>query len=275
MCASSSETKDKASVLTTGEINALGDSLYAALRERQTVPPPRMAHAGMTLDDAYAVSGRILDRRLADGARVVGRKIGLTSVAVQQQLGVDQPDFGNLTDDMQYPNGAVMPISTTLIQPKAEGEIAFVLRDRLAGPDVTPDDVIAATHYVSPCFEIVDSRVADWKIQLIDTVADNASCGLFLLGDDRADPAGLDLASCVLEFDIDGRTTARGTGAAALGSPLIAVAWLANRLSSYGVSLEPGDIVLSGSLVPFQPAVPGASLAIRISGIGTAEVSFA
>lgn len=274
MSASNSDQQDISATLSNEEVRRIGDTLFDALSTRQTVSPPRQTYPQMTIDDAYGVSNQILKRRLDAGARVVGRKIGLTSEAVQQQLGVDQPDFGNLTDDMQFPDKANMPISSTLIQPKVEGEIAFILKDRLTGPGVTPGDVVAATDYVSPCFEIVDSRIADWDIQLIDTVADNASCGLFLLGNDRADPRRLDLSSCVLEVEIDGQLAASGKGTAALGSPLICVAWLANRLADFGVSLEAGDIILSGSLVPFLPAVPGNHLRVRISGIGTAEVTF-
>src|SRR5579859_1252113 len=155
----------------------LGDELYAALRGRRTVPPLNGRVPGITIDDAYRVSRRMLERRLSDGERVIGKKIGVTSKAVQTMLGVFQPDFGFLTSAMIYDSGARIPIGSTLIQPRAEGEIAFVLARDLVGPGVTEADVLAATRCVRPCFEIVDSRIHDWKIQIEDTVADNASSG--------------------------------------------------------------------------------------------------
>ena len=252
----------------------LGDEFLTALAAQSTVEPIRTRYPEATVDDAYAISTHMLERRLAAGEQLVGRKIGLTSEAVQKQLGVDEPDFGNLTDKMMYSDGATLPISAKLIQPKAEGEIAFILGESLAGPGVTEDDVIRAAAYVSPCFEIVDSRVRDWDIRLVDTVSDNASCGLFVLGDDRADPGAIDLKSCRMQVYSDGERVAEGTGAAALGSPAYCVAWLANALARYGVALQKGDIVLSGSLVPFLPAVPGSEMRVEISGIGSASVRF-
>lgn len=260
--------------MTTPDFSKVGDEILAALGTRTTVEPVRTRFPDATVDDAYAISTHILDRRLANGEKLVGRKIGLTSEAVQKQLGVGEPDFGNLTDAMMYPNGATMPISKRLIQPKAEGEIAFILGQDLSGPDVTEKDVIHATDAVAPCFEIVDSRVRDWDIQLVDTVSDNASCGLFLLGDDRADPKDLDLAACRMTVYRNGKVAAEGTGAAALGSPAYCVAWLANALSRYGVELRAGDIVLSGSLVPFLAIAPGDSMRVEISEIGSASVVF-
>ena len=254
------------------DITLAGDELYAALRERHTVAPLTSRYTGMNLADAYRVSEHLLSRRLASGETVVGRKIGLTSKAVQRQLGVDQPDFGMLTDRMQYADGAEVPISTTLIQPKAEGEIAFVLKADLAGPGVTEAQVLAATDYVSPCFEIVDSRIRDWQIRLEDTVADNASCGLFVLGHDKADPNSLDLSAVHMRIETDGELVATGSGAAALGNPLTCVAWLANTMSAYGTRLAAGDIVLSGSLGPFVPAEPGTTMRVAISDIGGATL---
>ena len=256
------------------EILATGDELLAALQSRGTVEPVRTRFPDATIDDAYAVSTHILERRLHAGETLVGRKIGLTSEAVQQQLGVEEPDFGNLTDSMQFEDGATVPISELLIQPKAEGEIAFVLGKHLAGPGVTTEDVIEATDYVAPCFEIVDSRVRDWDIKLVDTVSDNASCGLFVVGQDRARPSDVDLEGCRMTVYTDGEIVAEGTGAAALGSPAFCVAWLANALSRYDVVLRPGDVVLSGSLVPFLPAIPGTEMRVEISGIGSASVRF-
>ena len=250
------------------------DELFAAMSQRDTIPPLRERYPAMDIDDAYAISELLLRRRLDQGATLIGRKIGLTSKAVQEQLGVSEPDFGSLTDDMLYADGADVPISERLIQPKVEGEIAFVLGKDLSGPSVTIEDVIDATEYVSPCFEIVDSRIRNWDISLVDTVADNASCGLLVLGKDRVAPDSVDLTSCELTVRINSEVMATGTGAAALGSPARCVAWLANTLARYGIGLKAGDIVLSGSLVPFLPANHGDSLEVTVAGIGSASLSF-
>ena len=161
---------------------ALAVELYAALAERRTVPPLRTRYPQLTIDDAYAISLGILARRERAGERVIGKKIGVTSRAVQDMLGVHQPDFGFLTDRMQVADGGTVRIRDGMIQPRAEAEIALILNRALQGPGVTPEDVLAATAHIAPCFEVVDSRIANWDIRIIDTVADNASCGVFVLG---------------------------------------------------------------------------------------------
>lgn len=261
--------------MTPEAIARYGDELYAALRARTPVEPLTAREPGITIDDAYWISRRLLEQRTRDGERVVGKKIGVTSEAVQSMLDVRQPDFGYLTDAMQFDDGATMPIGSTLIQARAEGEIAFRLKKTLRGPGVTPSDVIAATDYVSACFEIVDSRIRDWKIRIQDTVADNASSGLFLVGREKANPRDVDLVRCEMLVEKNGKPLSRGFGAAALGSPAISVAWLANTLGELGVALEAGEIVLSGSLVPLEPVRPGDRMALTIGGIGTATVHFA
>jgi 2-oxopent-4-enoate/cis-2-oxohex-4-enoate hydratase len=260
--------------MTPERIARHGDELYSALRGRSTVPPLTAREPEITIEDAYAISLHLLRRRLDDGERIIGKKIGVTSHAVQRMLGVFQPDFGYLTDRMLYRSGEEMPIGRELIQPRAEGEIAFVLARGLRGPGVTEDDVLAATDHVVACFEIVDSRVHDWKIKVQDTVADNASSGLFVLGEERADPRTLDLVACAMEVEKNGKALSKGTGAAALGSPLSCVAWLANTLGGFGVGLEAGEIILSGSLVPLEPVVPGDEMRCTITGIGGASVRF-
>lgn len=254
-------------------IATLGDELYGALRTRETVEPLSARHPDLTIDDAYRISLHLLERRLGDGEQVIGKKIGVTSAAVQNMLGVHQPDFGFLTDRMLVSRGQPMAASTEMIQPKAEGEIAFRLSHGLSGPGVTQADVLAATESVHACFEVVDSRVRDWKIGIIDTVADNASCGQLVLGD-AVDPRDLDLAACEMVVHKNGAELSRGLGSAVQGSPLAAVAWLANTLGAYGITLGAGDIILSGSLVPLEPVVPGDEMWLEISGIGRAEVSF-
>ena len=255
-------------------IDTLGDELYTALRARTVVDPLTTREPGLTLDDAYRISRRMLDRRLADGEKVVGKKIGCTSKAVQRMLNVDQPDFGYLTDRTQYADGAEMPISRELIQPKAEGEIAFVLKKDLRGPGITAKDVLAATDYVSACFEVVDSRVRDWKIKIQDTVADNASAGLFIVGNEKILPSQVDLELCGMVVEKNGEIISTGAGAAALGSPLNCVAWLANAFGQLGVPLLAGEVILSGSLVPLEPVKAGDKMRVRIGGIGSTTVHF-
>jgi 2-oxopent-4-enoate/cis-2-oxohex-4-enoate hydratase len=216
----------------------------------------------------------MLERRLAEGERVIGKKIGVTSEAVQSMLDVRQPDFGYLTDRMKYDDGCEMPIGRELIQPRAEGEIAFILDRDLRGPNVTEVDVVAATVRVVPCFEIVDSRIKDWKIKIGDTVADNASSGLFVLGTGSAHPRDLDLRKCKMLVEKNGKKLSEGLGSAALGSPLYCVAWLANTLARFDIPLKAGEVVLSGSLVPLEPVKPGDEMRLSLDGVGTAYVRF-
>lgn len=257
------------------KIEQLGDELYDALRTRRTVTPLTERWPEVTIEDAYHVSLRMVNRRIEnDGEKVIGKKIGVTSPAVQEMLGVFQPDFGYLTDEMLYPNGGPMPISERLIQPRAEGEIAFMLKRDLNGPGVTNDDVLDATDYVMPCFEVVDSRIRDWNVKIQDTVADNASCGLFVLGEERVSPTGLDFPSLTMRVYKNGRFLSEGLGSAALGSPLNCVSWLANTLSQFGITLNAGDVVLSGSLVPLEPVMAGDEMRLEVEGVGTASVRF-
>lgn len=253
---------------------AYAEELYAALREGRTVPPLIARDPALTIDDAYAVSLGLLARRKADGERVVGKKIGVTSKAVQDMLGVHQPDFGFLTDRMRIEGEMIDIAAHGLIQPRAEAEIAFLLKSSLNGPGVTPEDVLAATDSIAPCFEIVDSRIRDWKIGIVDTVADNASCGVFVLGEARADPRAFDLPALRVTVTRNGAPLSEGYGSAVQGSPLAAVAWLANTLGRYGVTLDAGDVILSGSLVPLEPAAAGDVFEMELHGIGCCAARF-
>ncbi len=255
-------------------IQELGDDLYAALRGKQMIDPLTEREPEMTIEDAYHVSLRMVQRRVDDGERIIGKKIGVTSKAVQNMLNVHQPDFGYLTDRMVYGDGEEMPISEQLIQPRAEGEIAFILKDDLEGPGVTNADVLAATEAVMPCFEIVDSRIRDWKIKIQDTVADNASCGLFVLGSQAVSPRDVDLSTVGMVVEKNGEIISTGAGAAALGSPVNCVAWLANTLGRFGIPLKAGEVILSGSLVPLEPIKAGDFMRVGIGGIGSASVRF-
>jgi 2-oxopent-4-enoate/cis-2-oxohex-4-enoate hydratase len=255
-------------------LQGYGDELYAALRARTTVPPLTEREPDITIEDAYHISRRLLERRLQDGDRLIGKKIGVTSKVVQRMLGVHQPDFGYLTDRMRYADGAEMPISSELIQPRAEGEIAFVLKRELVGPGVGIDEVLDATQAIFPCFEIVDSRIQDWKIRIVDTIADNASSGLFVLGTQSVGPRDIDLVSCGMVVEKNGEILSTGAGAAALGSPAYCVAWLANTLGAFGIPLLAGEIILSGSLVPLEPVAAGDHMKLTLGGVGTATVTF-
>jgi 2-oxopent-4-enoate/cis-2-oxohex-4-enoate hydratase len=261
--------------MSAAQIDAYSQELYRALRERRTVTPLSSRSPGLSVEEAYRISLGFLQRRLADGERVVGKKIGVTSKAVQDMLDVRQPDFGFLTDAMEVPDGSKVVITDTLIQPRAEAEIAFVLNHDLRGPGVSAQDVLEATEYIVPCFEIVDSRIEGWKIGIADTVADNASCGVFVLGAQHVSPRDLDLAALEVTVTKNGKFLSRGVGAAVQGSPLASIAWLANTLGAYGVTLGRGDVVLSGSLVPLEPARGGDEFDMRIPGIGGATISFA
>ena len=256
------------------KIQQHGEALYQALIECRTLAPLTDREPGITIEDAYRISRVFLQQRLAAGERVVGKKIGVTSKAVQDMLGVFQPDFGFLTNTMECPDGADIPIAGNLIQPRAEGEIAFRLRADLQGPGVTEQDVLEATATIMPCFEIVDSRIDDWKIRIQDTVADNASCGVYVFGRDEVDPRDFDLPSLKMTLYKNGEFLAEGLGSAVQGNPLTAVAWLANTLGEFGIPFKAGEVILSGSLAPLIPVVAGDEMSLEIDGIGGCSCRF-
>ena len=261
--------------LSPDRITELGDELFTALRNRQTLAPLTEREPQISIDEAYRISLRFLERRTAEGERVVGKKIGVTSKPVQDMLGVHQPDFGFLTDRMAVASGGVISIAGSgLIQPRAEGEIAFMLKQDLVGPNITAEQVLDATEYVSPCFEIVDSRISDWKIKIQDTVADNASCGVFVLSETEVDPRDFDLPNLKMKIYKNGEFHSEGLGSAVQGNPLTAVAWLANTLGEFGIPFKAGEVILSGSLAPLIPVVPGDEMRLEIDGIGGCSCQF-
>tara|TARA_R110002110_G_scaffold406421_1_gene626382 strand:- start:198046 stop:198834 length:789 start_codon:yes stop_codon:yes gene_type:complete len=254
---------------------ALGEELYHALRSRSTVQPFTDRDIGITIEDAYHISQHMVQQRVSiDGEKVIGKKIGVTSKPVQDMLNVFQPDFGFLTDAMEYPDGAEIPVAGNLIQPKAEGEIAFRLKKDLVGPGVTEQDVLDATATIMPCFEIVDSRIDDWKIKIEDTVADNASCGVYVLGKNEVDPRDFDLPNLKMTIYKNGEFESEGLGSAVQGNPLTAVAWLANTLGEYGIPFRAGEVILSGSLAPLIPVVAGDEMKLELAGIGGCTCKF-
>ena len=257
------------------KIQALGDELYQALRAGKTLAPLTEREPDITIQDAYHISLRMVDQRVQrDGERIVGKKIGVTSRPVQEMLGVFQPDFGFLTDAMVYPDAADIPIAGTLIQPRAEGEIAFRLKRDLAGPGVTEQDVLDATETIIPCFEIVDSRIDNWNIKIQDTVADNASCGVYVLGRNEVDPRDHDLPNLEMKIYKNGEFHSEGLGSAVQGNPLTAVAWLANTLGEFDIPFKAGEVILSGSLAPLIPVEAGDEMRLEIAGIGGCSCQF-
>jgi 2-keto-4-pentenoate hydratase len=235
-----------------------------------SVTPLRDLLEPQDIDGAYAVQA--VNTRLwrAEGRRVVGRKIGLTAEAVQKQLGVDQPDFGVLFEDMRIQDQGVLDWSR-VIQPKAEAEVALIMGRDLDKVDATAQDVAAAVEGVAAAIEIVDSRIAHWKITFADTVADNGSSAFFVLGEQVCALEGLDLYTCGMVLEIDGRPTSLGVGAACLGHPLNAAAWLARTLAARGEPLRAGDVVLTGALGPMVALAPGMHVKARIAGLGSVE----
>jgi len=247
--------------------------LFGALTQGSPIAPLTTAHPAMSIDDAYKISLAFLDLRTTkNGEIVVGKKIGVTSKPVQDMLGVFQPDFGFLTDVMLVSDGKVHV--DCHIAPMAEAEIAFKLKKGLKGPGVTGQDVIDATEYVQPCFEIVDSRIKDWKIKIQDTIADNASCGVFVLGESKVAPNDVDMSALEVIVKKNDEEVSRGVGSSVQGAPENAVAWLANTLGEYGIPFEAGEIILSGSLVPLHPVVRGDKMTMSIEGFGGCEVEF-
>lgn len=248
--------------------------LRAAAAGRTPCAPIRDLVDAADVATAYAIQSRLVAERVADGARPVGRKIGLTNPKVQAQLGVGQPDFGVLLDDTVRTQAVTIAIDD-LLQPRIEAELAVVLAHDLdrAGA-ITAADVAVATAYVCPALEIVDSRIAGWDISFVDTVADNASSGLFVLGDDRVEVDAVDLVAVTMIMRRGSEIVSTGSAADCLGSPLAAVAWLAMTARDLGAPLRSGDIVLSGALGPMVAVTPGSTFTALVAGIGSVSARF-
>ncbi|HEU4976310.1 MAG TPA: 2-keto-4-pentenoate hydratase [Baekduia sp.] len=258
---------------TQTEIADLAEDLAGAERDRAPVAPLTERVPGLTVADAYEIQRRNVERRTQDGERLVGRKIGLTSKPMQQMLGVDEPDFGALLEGMRVEDGDAVAVET-LIQPRIEAELAFVMGEDLRGPGVDALTVARAVAGVVPALEVIDSRVADWRIALADTVADNASSARYVLGATLTPIAGLDLRLLGVVLTRSGEVVSTGAGAAALGSPLRCVAWLANKLGEYGDGLRAGDVVLSGALHAAVDVAAGHVVRAEFSQLGAVTVRF-
>lgn len=254
-------------------LETAADRLIAATADAVPCHPVRDLVPGASLADGYAVQ-RLVRARTESGRRRVGRKIGLTSAAVQRQMGVDTPDLGVLHADMAFADGEIIP-HHRLLQPRIEAEVAFVLGADLPAASVTADDVAAATDHVVAAIEVCASRIAGWDITLFDTVADNASSGVFVLGDSpRSLDDVSDLPGAAMTVVCDGEIVSAGTGAACMGHPINAVVWLANAVAEQGEPLQAGEIVLSGSLGPLVPADAGATYEATITELGSVRAVF-
>jgi len=259
---------------TADAVDASARSLLEAYRTRRPIAPLVSAFPELTIDDAYQIQLAQVDRWLADGRRVLGRKVGLTSPAMQAQMKVSQPDFGHLMDEMFFAEH--VPVAAErFLQPRAEPEVAFVLGRDLAGPGVTVAAAATAVDFVLPALEIIDSRIADWRIGIVDTIADNASSGGVVLGSTarRIGEIDLRLGGCVLHRN--GEIAGTGAGGAVLGSPLNSLAWLANTLGQRGEVLRAGQVVLPGSITASIPFEAGDVITATMAGLGSVTAAIA
>ena len=259
--------------LTQEQIAQEGQALFRAEQTKAVIRPFTEKYPGISQEEAYGIQLAFIDLKKAAGSKVIGKKIGLTSKAMQKMLNVDQPDYGHILDGTVLQDGAQFRVGE-LIQPKIEPEIAFILDHEIKGPGVTPVQVLAATRFVVAALEIIDSRIEGWKIKLCDTIADNASSARVVLGSSpkRVDERDLKLMGMILEKN--GDIVQTGAGGAVLGHPAVAVAWLANAVGRFGVSLNAGDIIMPGALCGAVDVGIGNLLQASFDGLGTVSVRF-
>jgi 2-oxopent-4-enoate hydratase len=259
--------------ITQEQVHNLAHELMDAEANFAAVAPITDRIPDFTVEDAYQVQKAVLEHRLGEGRTIIGKKVGLTSKAMQKALGVDEPDYGMLLDGVLIEDGAEYA-ANQLLQPRIEGEIAFLLKADLRGTNITPEQVLEATECVFPSLEVIDSRIKDWKIKLPDTIADNASSARVVTGTNRVPVQGLDLANVEMVFEKNGEEIGRATGEAVLGNPANAVAWLANTLNRLGSSINAGDIVMPGALTAMTPVQAGDTIKATFSGLGSVSVRF-
>ncbi|WP_047865320.1 2-keto-4-pentenoate hydratase [Rubrobacter aplysinae] len=255
----------------------IAKTLDAAWTKQSAPIPPLTESYGLEdTEFAYAVQMAWTERRLAGGEGILGRKIGLTSLAMQEQLGVSEPDYGSLWSSRYFPakDGHAEIPADTFVAPRIEGEIAFLLGEAVSGPEATPEQVLAATEALAPAFEIVDSRIEDWRIKLPDTIADNASYGAFTTGPWDSSLKDSNLGSLPMRVERSGELVGEGEGSAAMGDPALCVAWLANKLHGFGISLQAGDIVLSGALAAAVPVTSGEEFTLHLGEKSPLTVKF-
>ncbi|GKV65273.1 MULTISPECIES: 2-keto-4-pentenoate hydratase [unclassified Sporosarcina] len=255
------------------KIEEYASELLEAEKTREGIAPLTERDSSLTVEDAYYIQLEMVKQKLSEGRTIIGKKVGLTSAAMQKMLNVDEPDYGHLYDDMELRNEAVVKVDS-MLAPKVEAEIGFVLSEDLAGPNVTFLDVMMATKYVVPTIEIIDSRVADWKIKLIDTVADNGSSAKVVVGDKQSTLEMLDLRTNSMVLYKNDELIATGAGAAALGHPAHAVAWLANKLHEFGISLKKDELILPGALSGAVVVEAGDTIKADFGPVGAVTVHF-
>jgi 2-keto-4-pentenoate hydratase len=259
--------------MNNSDLIQVADILWSAESSKKTCDPIRTIIGEQNIKDAYAIQKIITQRKIDRGDKIVGRKIGLTSQAVQKQLGVSQPDFGSLTDRTQVANGGSIGLSE-LMQPKIEAEIAFVLKTDLDIQNPSQEDIVNAIDYASPAIEIVGSRITDWNIRIADTVADNASASHFVVGDNKVNLSDIDLINCKMRIEGHQGIVSEGVGSACLDNPITAVQWLANTMIEFGTPLRQGEIILSGALGPMHTIESSGSYSSEIEGLGSVSVTF-
>ena len=260
-------------MMTDSEVAEMAGALVTAHERLQPIHPVVEAHPEATLEDAYGIQRALVAGLTAKGAKLKGRKVGLTSAVMQRAFSVSEPDFGCLLDVMFHPDGGGIA-ADRFIAPRIEPEVAFVLRRELAGPGVTMAEAIAAVDFVLPALEIIDSRIIDWRISLVDTVADNASSGGVVLGGSPRHLDGLDLRLLGCNVWRNGALAATGASGAVLGNPLNALVWLANRLATFSEGIEAGAVVMPGSCTAATPVVPGDVVSASFAGLGQVSARF-
>ncbi|MFD1707537.1 2-keto-4-pentenoate hydratase [Siminovitchia sediminis] len=257
----------------TTKIADFAQELFHAEENRKEISPLTERDPSLTVEDAYQIQLETVKLKNEKGKTVIGKKVGLTSVAMQKMLNVDEPDYGHLFDDMKIESGSTID-TAEMIAPRVEAEIGFMLNEDLVGPHVTYLDVLLATEYVVPTLEIIDSRIADWKIKLIDTVADNGSSAKVVIGDRKTTPENTDLRTAGMALYKNDELMATGSGAAALGHPAEAIAWLANKLHEYGITLKKGELILPGALSAAMNVEAGNYVKADFGPLGSVSVTF-
>lgn len=254
-------------------MNEIVEDLLEAEFKKNALVPLTQKYSDLNVTDAYYIQLEMLKRKIIAGRKVIGKKVGLTSTAMQKMLGVEEPDYGHLLDDMRVMSGGKVQ-RNDFLSPKVEGEIGFILGEDLRGPNVTWLDVLMATEYITPTLEIIDSRIADWKIQLIDTIADNGSSAKFVVGEQITMIHGIDLRSVGMSLYKNGEIISTGSGAAALGHPAQAIAWLANKLYEFDITLNAGELILPGALSGALSVEAGDTVSAHFGQLGSVSVTF-
>jgi 2-oxo-hept-3-ene-1,7-dioate hydratase len=266
-------------MLSTHDVTAAANALYEAEQKRRQISPLTLAHPDMDMDDAYAIQRAWVDRKIADGRKVTGYKIGLTSRAMQMAMNIDTPDFGVLLDDMYFASGASIPAGD-FTDPRIEVELAFVLKEPLRGADVTVDQVLAATDYVVPALELIAARSyrvdpeTGYTRNVFDTIADNAANAGYVVGDHKADPADIDLRWAGAMLHLNGEIEETGLAGGVMGHPAHGICWVCRRFAPHGIGLEPGQIILAGSFTRPVVVTPGDNILADYGPLGTIEVNF-